>query len=574
MGLPEGAFPCYLWIRRRMTPGMQVCLREGPRLRTRVLLGTLVWAVSMCAAGPQAGGKAPWPEPMRTLPAPCDHAYGLTWDGRSLWTCDYDAGRLFELNPETGAVRRSLGLPDRNPTGVAWDGRRFWVVCESTARIYRLEPRKGKIERTLAAPVQRPAALAWCRDGLWIADRSGGTLYLIDTRRGRVKRRLSTEAVRPRGLAWDGEHLWLHCSLNQAFYCLDPRTGKEVRVVYSPSALARGLAWNRDGLWVACRGRGGILQVPFADGDGFTLSDPITKTITMTHKLGNVCRNPMLNARITLALPPTTERQRVHNLVWSSTPSRWITDAWGGRYAVFETPRLASGEVLEASWTARVQLATVRWCFDGKPVGDPDALRADLAPDYFCDADNYGMSDPVVQGYARAAVGDATQPLDRIRRVRQYIFERVDYVLDGGWQDARTVLERGTGSCSEFTFCFNALLRLNGFSTRNIGSTVYSGRAEGGPWMDKVFHRWLEIDLPGYGWVPFDANTDDVPADQPQRLRRWGAVVNRLFITHVTPRGGADTPLQWNYNSLAEYEWAYPFGNMRAINERRAYWSN
>ncbi|MBE7559383.1 hypothetical protein HS125_10690 [bacterium] len=517
---------------------------------------------------------ADWPAPVDSRPAPSNHAYGLAWDGRSLWTADYDAGRMFELNPDSGAIRRSLGLPCRKPTGLAWDGRRFWVASESTARLYRLEPRRGRVEETLPAPVQRPAALAWTPEGLWLADRSGGTLYLIDSRKGQVLRTLSTEAVRPRGLAWDGQHLWLHCALNQAYYCLDPKTGDPIRVVYSPSGLARGLAWGPGGLWVACRGRGGILHVPFVDGDGFTLSDPITKTITMTHRIENQCDNPIRNARITLAVPPTTERQRVHGLVWSGSPTRWITDPWGASFAVFQAGRLALGEVLEASWTARVEIATVRWCLDDRRVGDLASARASLAEDYYADTENYCLSQPATQAHARAAVDEATLPLAQIAAIRQYLFDKVEYVLEGGWQDALTVLERGTGSCSEYTYCFNGLLRANGFATRNIGSTVYSSRAGGGPWEDRVFHRWLEIYLPGYGWVPFDANTDDVPADQPPRKRRWGAVVNRLFITHITPRGGEDTPLYWNYNSLGEYEWTRLWGPRRALNQRRAYWSD
>ena len=69
--------------------------------------------------------------------------------------------------------------------------------------------------------------------------------------------------------------------------------------------------------------------------------------------------------------------------------------------------------------------------------------------------------------------------------------------------------------------------------------------------IDDAFHRWAQIYLPNYGWVPVDASGGDgaTPADQG---RAFGGLSNRFLIT--TQGGGDSEYLGWSYNSFGRYK--------------------
>ena len=118
----------------------------------------------------------------------------------------------------------------------------------------------------------------------------------------------------------------------------------------------------------------------------------------------------------------------------------------------------------------------------------------------------------------------------------------------GGWDVPEVVLKRGSGSCSEYTYTFVALCRAAGLPARSQGSIVVRGDDAS---IDEAFHRWAQIYLPNYGWVPVDANRGDAesPADQARGI---GGLSNRFLIT--TQGGGDSEYLRWGYNSFARYQ--------------------
>ncbi|MCK4296906.1 MAG: transglutaminase domain-containing protein, partial [Candidatus Marinimicrobia bacterium] len=123
------------------------------------------------------------------------------------------------------------------------------------------------------------------------------------------------------------------------------------------------------------------------------------------------------------------------------------------------------------------------------------------------------------------------------------LIDHMYYEMVGGWNTAPTVLERGNGSCSEYAFVYISMCRAAGLPARYVGSVVVRGDDAS---MDDVFHRWAEVYLPGYGWIPVDPSGGDreLPRDQANYI---GHIANRYLIT--TESGGGSETMGWTYNS-------------------------
>jgi transglutaminase-like putative cysteine protease len=156
--------------------------------------------------------------------------------------------------------------------------------------------------------------------------------------------------------------------------------------------------------------------------------------------------------------------------------------------------------------------------------------------------------DSYIQKLTKESVGDETNPYWIARKIFDYVRDNLEYKLEGGWNVAPVVLERGTGSCSEYTFSFISLCRAAGLPARYVGSIVVRGDDAS---LDDLFHRWPEIYLPNYGWVPFDAQGGDKPLAR-DRAMSIGNLSNRFLIT--TQGGGDSEYLGWYYNNYEEYQ--------------------
>jgi hypothetical protein len=71
--------------------------------------------------------------------------------------------------------------------------------------------------------------------------------------------------------------------------------------------------------------------------------------------------------------------------------------------------------------------------------------------------------------------------------------------------------------------------------------------------MDDVFHRWTEVYLPSYGWIPVDTSAGD-DEWQADAMKAFGSYTNRILITTI---GGGDSEyLGWGYNYGSFYTYS------------------
>jgi glutamine cyclotransferase len=102
----------------------------------------------ICKIDPQTG------QVLATIPAPGNGGdSGLAWAEGSLWVGEYRARRIHEIDPATGAIRRTLES-NRFVTGVTWvDGELWHATWENDeSELRRIDARSGEVLESLALP--------------------------------------------------------------------------------------------------------------------------------------------------------------------------------------------------------------------------------------------------------------------------------------------------------------------------------------------------------------------------------------------------------------------------------------
>lgn len=182
--------------------------------------GEVVWWASekkLNALDPDTG------EIVRFLEVPA-HA-GTAYDGRHLY--QIADGRIQKINPETGDVLSSIPAPSADDnSGLAWAEGSLWVGQADGHKIHQLDPQTGAILRTIPSN-RMVTGVTWVDGDLWHGTwEDESELRRIDPQTGEVLESLAMPAgVGVSGLESDGK---------DRFFCGGCDTGK-LRVVRRPN---------------------------------------------------------------------------------------------------------------------------------------------------------------------------------------------------------------------------------------------------------------------------------------------------------------------------------------------------
>jgi hypothetical protein len=275
--------------------------------------------------------------------------------------------------------------------------------------------------------------------------------------------------------------------------------------------------------------------------------DPREEKVVLRRQLTNRGPGTVAEAEVFVAIPKDLANQKLAGPPrFEPSPEGFVEDRWGQKFARFVARDLAPGESLDLTMTVDATLYAVRRHIDPESVGGfediPEGVKI-----YLQDGSKYAIEHPSIQNHLKAAVGDESRLYWMLRKIARYIQDRMHYELVGGWNIAPTVIDRGSGSCSEYTFVFIAMCRAAGIPARYTGALVIRGDDAS---TDEVFHRWAEVYLPGFGWVPFDVQAGDKPTPEKQG-EAFGDLPNRFLITTIG--GGGSEYIGWDYNSTARW---------------------
>jgi transglutaminase-like putative cysteine protease len=481
-------------------------------------------------------------------PGPCPT--GLVWGDGQLWLLDRHQQAIYAIDPANGAVLSRLPTPGFFPTGIAWDGAALWIsdICtgdDCTGQIFQVDPGTGDVLRTLVSPVAWPMGLAWDDGALWIQDDRRDKLIRVDPVDGTVLAEFHPPHLNPTGVAFDGKYLWLADRGRDRIYLFHPESGEVLFDLAAPGPYVWGLAWDGRDLWCADYQSRKLFRLRTDGETPYVLGETHRHHLRVTTDVRTRGEGFVHEGLVSFALPEESPAQRfVTQPTFSEEPTEIVADKWGQRVANFRYEELPAGQSRQYSWEADVELRDMRWKIYPDKVGSAEDIPEEVRRLYLADSIKYDIHNAFIQDVVRRVVGGEKNLYWKARKLYNYVIDTLEYQRTGGWETAPIVLQRGDGSCSEYTFSYIALCRAAGVPARYSGALVIRGDDAS---LDWVYHRWGEIYLPGYGWIPVDANHGDkpLPAD---RADGFGALDGRFVIT--TRCGGFSEYLEWSYNGF------------------------
>jgi glutamine cyclotransferase len=485
---------------------------------------------------------------VKSFPLPGKFCTGLAFDGNHLWVADYKADLIYKLDPASGVVLHQIPSPGFWPMGLAWDGQYLWNIDKKQKKIFKIDSHDGTILWTIEAPSDYPEGLTWDGNTLWVGDAMENTIMKIDLSDGTAVKKLDGPAKSVNGLTYDGQYLWSSDRYFDEIYMIDPESGDVIIIIDSPGLYSRGLAWDSNYLWnVDCQ-NDSLYQIIHHDDEVFQLNDTRKAQITFTHQVKVNGQGKLNNLDVFIAIPENMPQQKILNK--SFTPQNYTLkkDRWQQPVAAFNYQNIRSNETVQSVMVVKAEISAIRYFIFPDEVGSLKSISPEISHLYTANGSKYMTDDPYIQKLANEIVGNETNPYRIARRIFNFVRNNLEYKLEGGWNVAPVVLQRGTGSCSEYTFSFISLCRAAGLPARYAGALVVRGDDAS---LDEYFHRWPEIYLPNYGWVPIDPQGGDKPSARDQ-ARCIGNLPNRFLIT--TQGGGDSEYLGWYYNHNEKYE--------------------
>jgi transglutaminase-like putative cysteine protease len=496
------------------------------------------------ATGQRRSDAAPLGAVLGSIAAPGPCVTGLTWDGKRLWAADHKTDTLYAIDPASGKVVQQLPAPGYRPAGLAWDGRRLWNVDPQERRLYRIDVQRGLVDHSMESPSSDAGALGWDGKHLWLGSGRAGKLHRIDAQDGTTidTKRSPSDSVE--GIAFDGRYLWIGDRLADKLHVVHAESGEVLVSLKAPGPHITGVAYDGKHLWVADYQTDRIYRLEHR-GDGKPLRVAGKRErLEYTHQLRNLGPGTLSEAHVYLAVPGDDDSQKLDGAPrFSPAPREIVTDQWGQRIAHFVVRDLPAGKFATVTLRGRLQMFDVQHQVLPHQVARLDAIPGEIRRLYLQDGAKYLIGDPVIQRAVKEAVQGEKNPYWIARKIYRYVHGKMFYKLAGGWNVAPKVLQRGSGSCSEYSFVFIAMCRAAGLPARYVGSVVL--RKDDASY-DDVFHRWVEVYLPGAGWLPVDPSRGDKPGEAA-RADAFGHLEAAFLVT--TRGGGGSRFLTWKYNA-------------------------
>ena len=222
------------------------------------------------------------------------------------------------------------------------------------------------------------------------------------------------------------------------------------------------------------------------------------------------------------------------------TQLRWLHDVFDNSVAVATFDGMTDALRFDSSVTLEhIETALPDYALETHARSFPFRYAADELPDLVCALTRQFCGDGVeewVAGFVPSAGSVGTMAL--LRAITLGINEQLVYARrdERGTQRPRETLQRGRGSCRDFALLMMEAVRCLGLAARFVSGYIFVPDAHqassvGGG----ATHAWMQVYLPGAGWVDFDPTNSiignrnlirvAVAWDPAQALPLWGSFI-------------------------------------------------
>ncbi|PID94533.1 MAG: transglutaminase [Bacteroidetes bacterium] len=503
-----------------------------------------------------AGFHAAWAWPgevIKTLKAPAFNSTGIAFDGKNLWVADRKSDLIYCVDPTSGAIIRSIEAPAYWPSALAWNGSHLLSIDTKggvplsenyNATIYKIDPSNGHIVHFTAAPSANTSGVESDKGRLWSISPRESKVVMVNATDGTTIRSFPAPTRSSSALAYDGTYLWIVDPYNDKLFMVSPDDGTVIITTETPSPYVRDIAFDGTNLWLADSQTDSLYLVKTRDEHKYRLTNKRELYLNFTHFTTNFGPGKTTSLDVHIAIP----EDRVNQKIIAKTrfePAGYeiFNDRWNQKTAHWHVTDLQSGAHFEANMYVRADTWDITYFLFPDQVGSQRDIPEEIKTLYLADNEKFQLNNPIISNAVKEALGTEENLYYKARKLYRYVREHIYYEMVGGWNTAPEVLSRGNGSCSEYSFVYIALCRAAGIPARYVGAvSVRSDQAR----YDDVFHRWVEIYLPNYGWIPVDPSGGD--SDSPaHQAAYFGAIKGRYIIT--TQSGGGSESLEWTYNA-------------------------
>lgn len=149
----------------------------------------------------------------------------------SLWSVSSE-GELTRIDPETGEIVATIGLPADEPSGLAFGEGSVWITGRHSPTVYRVDPSVNELVDELPLPMEGvetdgTGEVAVGAGSVWVghgAFNPGAVVERLDPERRRSQRRWSILAGDVDHLAFGERALWVASTSSGELRKIDPRT--------------------------------------------------------------------------------------------------------------------------------------------------------------------------------------------------------------------------------------------------------------------------------------------------------------------------------------------------------------